>query len=126
MRVASRNFVPRVLLGIYSICIFTAVLRFNIASNKDASLSPVLSCCQWKWKKKNYVWSFENEIAVKVLNESYFGIFIFFGFQEGIEPLPVEDVNKVWEHMRDYGILVGKGGIFGNVRRSFWSFKSIV
>lgn len=43
----------------------------------------------------------------------------FFGFQEGIEPLPVEDVNKVWEHMRDYGILVGKGGIFGNVRRSF-------
>lgn len=43
----------------------------------------------------------------------------FFGFQEGIEPLPVEDVNKVWEHMRDYGILVGKGGIFGNVRRPF-------
>lgn len=79
-----------------------------------------------KVKKKNYVWSFENEIAVKVLNESYFGIFIFFGFQEGIEPLPVEDVNKVWEHMRDYGILVGKGGIFGNVRRSFWSFESII
>lgn len=39
----------------------------------------------------------------------------FFGFQESIEPLPVEDVNKIWEHMRDYGILVGKGGIFGNV-----------
>lgn len=43
----------------------------------------------------------------------------FFGFQEGIELLFVEDVNKVWEYMRDYGILVGKGGIFGNVRRFF-------
>lgn len=35
--------------------------------------------------------------------------------QESIQPLPVEDVNKIWEHLRDYGILVGKGGIFGNV-----------
>lgn len=56
------------------------------------------------------------------MNEYYFGFFVLFGFQESIEPLPVEDVNKVWEHMRDYGILVGKGGIFGNVNGSFWSF----
>lgn len=78
-----------------------------------------------KVKKKNYVRSYKNEIAVKVLNENYFGFFVLFGFQESIEPLPVEDVNKVWEHMRDYGILVGKGGIFGNVNGSFWSFESI-
>lgn len=64
-------------------------------------------------------------VAVKVLNESYFGLFFFFfGFQESIEPLPVEDVNKIWEHMREYGVLVGKGGIFGNVGGHFDLLKT--
>ncbi|XP_062602333.1 alanine--glyoxylate aminotransferase 2, mitochondrial-like [Saccostrea cucullata] len=37
--------------------------------------------------------------------------------RETITPLPVEDVNKIWEFLREHGILVGKGGIFGNVLR---------
>ncbi|XP_033754471.1 alanine--glyoxylate aminotransferase 2, mitochondrial-like [Pecten maximus] len=32
-------------------------------------------------------------------------------------PLPVEDVNSVWEDMKDMGVLIGKGGVYSTVLR---------
>ena len=31
-------------------------------------------------------------------------------------PLPAPDVLQIWEQMKDLGVLIGKGGYFGNVR----------
>ena len=31
-------------------------------------------------------------------------------------PLPAPDVLQIWEQMKDLGVLIGKGGFFGNVR----------
>lgn len=31
-------------------------------------------------------------------------------------PLPADKFLKLWEHCRDLGLIVGKGGQFGNVR----------
>ena len=31
------------------------------------------------------------------------------------EPLPAADVNKIWEDCKDDGVLLGKGGFYGNV-----------
>lgn len=33
------------------------------------------------------------------------------------KPLPVEKVNKIWETCKDMGLLLGKGGLYGNVFR---------
>ena len=35
--------------------------------------------------------------------------------QETTECLPPNHVNEIWEAMMDYGVLVGKGGFYGNV-----------
>ena len=35
--------------------------------------------------------------------------------QETRECLPPDHVNEIWEAMKDYGVLVGKGGFYGNV-----------
>lgn len=32
-------------------------------------------------------------------------------------PLPVEEVNKIWESCKDNGVLIGKGGLYGSVIR---------
>ncbi len=31
------------------------------------------------------------------------------------EPLPPVDMNEIWEACRDDGVLLGKGGFYGNV-----------
>lgn len=31
-------------------------------------------------------------------------------------PLPAADVLSIWEHCKELGVLIGKGGYFGNVR----------
>ena len=35
--------------------------------------------------------------------------------QETRAPLPVEEVNKIWESCKDNGLLIGKGGLYGSV-----------
>ena len=35
--------------------------------------------------------------------------------QKTRECLPPDHVNEIWEAMKDYGVLVGKGGFYGNV-----------
>ena len=32
-------------------------------------------------------------------------------------PLPAADVSSIWEQCKDMGVLIGKGGYFGNVFR---------
>ena len=41
-------------------------------------------------------------------------------------PLPAEQTNAIWEEMKDMGVLVGKGGVYGTVSStqvflSFWT-----
>jgi len=33
------------------------------------------------------------------------------------KPLPVEKVNAIWETCKNDGVLLGKGGLYGNVFR---------
>ncbi|KAK2163615.1 hypothetical protein LSH36_76g00083 [Paralvinella palmiformis] len=33
------------------------------------------------------------------------------------KPLPIGDVNSIWEHCKDMGVLLGKGGLYSNVYR---------
>ena len=39
--------------------------------------------------------------------------------QKTRKPLPVERVNKIWETCKDMGLLLGKGGLYGNVKFNF-------
>ena len=35
--------------------------------------------------------------------------------QKSLQPLPPAEVNAIWEKCKDMGILLGKGGLAGNV-----------
>ena len=37
--------------------------------------------------------------------------------KKSVEPLPATEVNEIWERVKDNGVLVGKGGLHGNVFR---------
>ncbi|KAL5467522.1 hypothetical protein EMCRGX_G031766 [Ephydatia muelleri] len=37
--------------------------------------------------------------------------------KKSVEPLPATEVNEIWERLKDSGVLVGKGGLHGNVFR---------
>ena len=46
--------------------------------------------------------------------DSIYSMF-FLLFQETRTPLPAPDVSEVHEQMREMGVLVGKGGLYGSV-----------
>ena len=36
-------------------------------------------------------------------------------YQASRTPLPAEDMGAIWEETKDMGVLLGKGGLYGNV-----------
>ena len=38
-----------------------------------------------------------------------------FAFKESRKPLPAQQMADIWELTKDHGILIGKGGRYGNV-----------
>ena len=38
--------------------------------------------------------------------------------QETKEPLPAAEVTQIWDSLREHGVLVGKGGLYGTVSRT--------
>ena len=48
-------------------------------------------------------------MKICILKDSYFAV------QESRKPLPGDKMADIWELTKDHGILLGKGGRFGNV-----------
>ena len=44
---------------------------------------------------------------------------LFSSLQESKTPLPAEKFVPIWEDIKDMGVLIGKGGLYGNVRIVF-------
>ena len=40
---------------------------------------------------------------------------VVYVLQETKEPLPVDQMNAIWETCKDDGVLLGKGGLYGSV-----------
>ena len=41
---------------------------------------------------------------------------VWFHLQVTKDPLPAAEVTEVWDNLKDHGVLVGKGGLYGTVR----------
>lgn len=41
--------------------------------------------------------------------------YLLFHFQTSRDPLPPEDFAEIFEEVKDMGVLIGKGGVYGQV-----------
>lgn len=82
--------------------------------------------------------SFEMENLIMVLLHVYVNYSVFFFLiikyiskyspltpQTSREPLPTDAVNEIFEDIKDMGVLIGKGGLYGQVLYHIASFKHI-
>ena len=56
-----------------------------------------------------------NNLTRKANVAFYTCLLCYIYMQETRECLPPDHVNEIWEAMKDYGVLVGKGDFYGNV-----------